>query len=98
MTTRTRQIPSITSDGTNIPADAFDPIGQVVVDDFDGLLLVTRHEDGLTIGDDGLELVPPHYRLELQADDGLIDDVINAIDPMIDELLSTPRIKIPVAS
>jgi hypothetical protein len=98
MTTRTREIPSITADGIDIPSDAFDPIGQVVVDDFDGKLLVTRHEDGLMVGDNGLELAPPHYHLELQADDDLIDDVINAINPMIEELLSTPRIKIPVAS
>ncbi len=98
MTTRTRQIPSITSDGTNIPADAFDPIGQMVVDDFDGNLLVLRHEGGLRFGDDGPEIVPPHFHLELQADDGLIDDVINAVNPMIEELLTKSRIKIPVAS
>jgi len=98
MTSRTREIPSTTADGIDIPSAAFDPIGQVVVDDFDGNLLVTRHEGGLRFGDDGPELVPPHFHLELQADEDLIDDVINAINPMIEELLSTPRIKIPVAS
>lgn len=97
-TTRKRSIPSITVDGTDIPADAFDPIGQVVVDDFDGRLLVTRHDDALVVGENGPEYLPPHYDLELQADDDLIDDVINAINPMIDELLTNSRIKIPVAS
>jgi hypothetical protein len=98
MTTRTAQIPSVTADGTEIPYDAFDPIGQLVVDAFDGNLLVVRHDGRPTISDDGLDLVPAHYHLELQADDDRIDDVIAAIDPMLEELLTKPRIKIPVAS
>ena len=97
-TTRQRSLPSVTADGIDIPPVAFDSIGQFVVDYFDGSLLVTRHEDGLMVGENGLELAPPHYDLELQADEDLIDDVINAINPMIDELLTNPRIKIPVAS
>ncbi len=97
-----RTIPQVSAQGTtDIPLDAFDPIGRIVVDDYDASLGVHRHSGTVAFQGDNLVPVPPSYHLELEAEEDLVDELLSVIDPMIDALIAehtTSTTKIPVAS
>lgn len=96
-----RVIPLVTSAGTlDLPLDACDRIGSIVVDDFDAELAVIPHPGRLEFDGDEPVPVPPHLHLELSADEDIVDELLAVIDPLIEELIAeyTLPVKVPVAS
>jgi hypothetical protein len=96
-----RVIPQISESGRlSIPADEWERIGQILRDEVGGNANFVVHDHIQPGAYHGGEFIPvPHYFLQLEADEDEIQSVLDAINPVIDEIIDThTETHMPVAS
>jgi hypothetical protein len=86
--TISRGIPQVTDLGTvSIPFDDWQPIIRAVEDDFEGDISIHDHDEpGAYHG--WPEVPTPHYLLEISVDEEKVEELIDTLNPLIDELVT----------
>ncbi len=82
-----RAVPQVTDQGTvAIPLEDWQPVIQAVEQDFEGEITLHDHDaPGAYHG--WPEVSSPHYLIEISVDEERVEELIQAIDPLIDDVV-----------